>query len=318
MRGVSAGDNAMKDRLVSAAGKTRSATLAVALLAAGGLALGASSAFAQASAAQTAEAPPPVVDAVAADTSQTAYDPLEGFNRSSYALSMDLDHAVLRPVAHGYLAVTPAPVRHRVSSVIYNLGEPSTTLNDILQGHPKRAGRSSARFLINSTVGVLGLWDVASKMNLPAHDADFGQTFGRYGVKPGPYLYVPIIGPSSFREGVGRVLDLFTDPVGIVGGGYTTTFGATRLVTQTVDTRARADTAFRALDDATDPYATARSAFGQYREAFVREATGKAQVLPDFDDIPTDPAAVSDTPAPASPDTSPTTAPVTTPAQPAQ
>ena len=318
MRGLSAGDNAMKDRLVSAAGKTRSATLAVALLAAGGLALGASSAFAQASAAQTAEAPPPVVDAVAADTSQTAYDPLEGFNRGSYALSMGLDHAVLRPVAHGYLAVTPAPVRHRVSSVIYNLGEPSTTLNDILQGHPKRAGRSSARFLINSTVGVLGLWDVASKMNLPAHDADFGQTFGRYGVKPGPYLYVPIIGPSSFREGVGRVLDLFTDPVGIVGGGYTTTFGATRLVTQTVDTRARADTAFRALDDATDPYATARSAFGQYREAFVREATGKAQVLPDFDDIPTDPAAVSDTPAPASPDTSPTTAPVATPAQPAQ
>ncbi len=318
MRGVSAGDNAMKDRLVSAAGKTRSATLAVALLAAGGLALGASSAFAQASAAQTAEAPPPVVDAVAADTSQTAYDPLEGFNRGSYALSMGLDHAVLRPVAHGYLAVTPAPVRHRVSSVIYNLGEPSTTLNDILQGHPKRAGRSSARFLINSTVGVLGLWDVASKMNLPAHDADFGQTFGRYGVKPGPYLYVPIIGPSSFREGVGRVLDLFTDPVGIVGGGYTTTFGATRLVTQTVDTRARADTAFRALDDATDPYATARSAFGQYREAFVREATGKAQVLPDFDDIPTDPAAVSDTPAPASPDTPPTTSPEATPAQPAQ
>ena len=318
MRGVSAGDNAMKDRLVSAAGKTRSATLAVALLAAGGLALGASSAFAQASAAQTAEAPPPVVDAVAADTSQTAYDPLEGFNRGSYALSMGLDHAVLRPVAHGYLAVTPAPVRHRVSSVIYNLGEPSTTLNDILQGHPKRAGRSSARFLINSTVGVLGLWDVASKMNLPAHDADFGQTFGRYGVKPGPYLYVPIIGPSSFREGVGRVLDLFTDPVGIVGGGYTTTFGATRLVTQTVDTRARADTAFRALDDATDPYATARSAFGQYREAFVREATGKAQVLPDFDDIPTDPAAVSNAPAPASPDTSPTISPEATPAQPAQ
>ena len=319
MRGVSTRDIVMKDRLVSAAGRTRSAVLAVAVLAAGGLALGASSALAQASseavAPQATEAPPPVVDAVAADESQTAYDPLEGFNRGSYGLSMGLDHAVLRPVAHGYLAVTPAPVRHRVSSVIYNLGEPSTTLNDILQGHPKRAGRSSARFLINSTIGVLGLWDVASKMNLPAHDADFGQTFGRYGLKPGPYLYVPIIGPSSFREGVGRVLDFFTDPVGIVGGGYTTTFGATRLVTQTVDTRARADTAFRALDDATDPYATARSAFGQYREAFVREATGRAQVLPDFDDIPTDPAAVSSVPAPASPDTSPKTAPEATPAQ---
>jgi phospholipid-binding lipoprotein MlaA len=125
---------------------------------------------------------------------------------------------------------------------------------------------------------------------------------------------VPIIGPSNFRESVGRVLDFATDPVGIIGGGYKTTFGATRLVTQTVDTRARADTAFRALDDATDPYATTRSAYGQYREAFVREATGKAQVLPDFDDISSEPAPVSNEPAPASPDTSPTTSLEATPA----
>lgn len=309
MTGVSAGNNSMKERLVSAVEGTRSVALAVALVAASGLAVAASPAI-----AQTAEAPPPVVDAAAADSSQDAYDPFEGFNRGSYGLSMGVDRAVLRPVAHGYLAVTPAPLRHRVSAVVYNLGEPSTTLNDILQGRPKRAGRSSARFLINSTIGVLGLWDVAAKMNLPPHDADFGQTFGRYGVKPGPYLYVPVIGPSNFREGVGRVLDFFTDPVGIVGGGYTTTFGAARLVTQTVDTRARADTAFRALDDATDPYATTRSAFGQYREAFVREATGKAQVLPDFDDISSDPTDVSNATAPASPDTSPTTSPDATPA----
>ncbi|CAN5296792.1 hypothetical protein BH10PSE3_BH10PSE3_30700 [soil metagenome] len=311
MSGVSAGKYAMKERSVSAVEGARSAVLALALLAASGL--GAASSFAQTAAPQAAEAPP-VVDTAAADSSQTDYDPLEGFNRGSYGLSMGLDHAVLRPIAHGYMAVTPAPVRHRVSAVVYNLGEPSTTLNDILQGRPKRAGRSSARFLINSTIGVLGLWDVASKMNLPPHDADFGQTFGRYGVKPGPYLYVPIIGPSNFRESVGRVLDFATDPVGIIGGGYKTTFGATRLVTQTVDTRARADTAFRALDDATDPYATTRSAYGQYREAFVREATGKAQVLPDFDDISSEPAPVSNEPAPASPDTSPTTSLEATPA----
>jgi phospholipid-binding lipoprotein MlaA len=198
------------------------------------------------------------------------------------------------------MAVTPNPVRRRVSAVVYNLGEPSTTVNDILQGKPKRAGRSSARFLINSTIGVLGIWDVATGMGLKAHDADFGQTFGRYGVRPGPYLYVPVIGPSNFRDGVGRVLDFFTDPVGIVGGGYTTTFGASRLAAQTVDTRARADNAFRALDDATDPYVTARSAYGQYREAFIREATGEVQALPDFDnDIPADPVAVSSEPASA-------------------
>uniref|UniRef100_B0T1E7 VacJ family lipoprotein n=1 Tax=Caulobacter sp. (strain K31) TaxID=366602 RepID=B0T1E7_CAUSK len=300
MVGTSARQISMKPGAARAAGQTRPAMFALALVAAGGIAVAAPPAFAQ----TAAEAPPPVVAApdagfgatAATDQAQTAYDPLQGFNRGSFGLSMGLDRAVLRPIAHGYMAVTPTPVRHRVSAVVYNLGEPSTTLNDILQGKPKRAGRSSARFLINSTVGVLGLWDVAAKMNLPAHDADFGQTFGRYGVKPGPYLYVPVIGPSNFRDGVGRVFDFFTDPVGIVGGGWTTTFGATRLVTQTVDTRARADTAFRALDDSVDPYVAARSAFGQYRESFVREVTGEAQALPDFDDSTAEPAAATTQP----------------------
>lgn len=285
--------------------RLRARTLA--LIAAGGLAVSAAGAHAQNAAG---ESPPPLVAAPAAsaESVDTGYDPLQGFNRGSFGFSMGLDRAVLRPVAHGYMAVTPSPLRRRVSAVVYNLGEPSTTVNDILQGKPKRAGRSSARFLINSTIGVLGIWDVATGMGLKAHDADFGQTFGRYGVRPGPYLYVPVIGPSNFRDGVGRVLDFFTDPVGIVGGGYTTTFGATRLGVQTVDTRARADTAFRALDDATDPYVTARSAYGQYREAFIREATGEVQALPDFDnDYPADPAAE---PASAPPATAP--APSTT------
>lgn len=296
----------MTERPDHAVARTRSALVAATLIAIGGLAVGVPSAL-----AQTTEAPP-LVAATPTDPGEIIEDPLEGFNRGSFGLSMGIDRALLRPVAHGYLAVTPAPVRRRVSAVVYNLGEPSTTLNDILQGHPKRAGRSSARFVINSTIGVLGLWDVASKMNLPAHDADFGQTFGLYGINQGPYLYIPVIGPSSFREGVGRVLDFLTDPVGIVGGGYTTTFGATRLVTQTVDTRARADTAFRALDDATDPYVTARSAFGQYREAFVREATGETQVLPDFDDISTEPAAAPSEPASAQSEAPPAPAPAQT------
>jgi phospholipid-binding lipoprotein MlaA len=247
----------------------------------------------------------PVIDAPATDMARSAYDPLHGVNRASYGVSMGLDRAVIGPVTHGYMAVTPKPVRNRVSSVIYNLGEPSTALNDILQGRPKRFGVTTTRFLINSTIGVLGLFDVASGMGLPSHEADFGQTFGRYGVKSGPYLYIPILGPSNFRDGVGRALDFATDPVGIVGGGYNTTFGATRLGATVLDTRAGADNAFRALDDATDPYATVRSAYGQHREAFVREATGKAQVLPDFDDMP-----------PVEPDTSPpATTPATTPAQ---
>ncbi|WP_246263518.1 MlaA family lipoprotein [Caulobacter soli] len=282
----------------------RTMTAALALLVAGGVSATASSAHAQ----TVTETPIPLVAApdAAADVAQTAYDPLEGFNRGSFALSMGVDRAVLRPLSHGYVAVTPTPLRHRVSAVVYNLGEPSTVLNDVLQGKPKRAGRSSARFVINSTIGVLGLFDVASGMGIRAHDADFGQTFGRYGVKAGPYLYVPVIGPSNFRDGVGRVFDFFTDPVGIAGGGWRTTFGATRLVVQTIDTRTNADGAFRALDDSVDPYITARSAYGQHREAFVREATGEVQALPDFDDVTSssEPAAAppSDTPpAPSEP-----------------
>ncbi|MBO9707621.1 MAG: VacJ family lipoprotein [Caulobacter sp.] len=244
----------------------------------------------------------PVVDAAAAspdasvpqvvpgstEAQDTAYDPLEGFNRKTFAFAMGLDRAILAPVAHGYMAVTPTPLQHRVSAVVYNLGEPATFLNDVAQGHPRRAGRTTARFAINSTIGLLGLFDVAAKMGIAPHDADFGQTLGRYGVRPGPYVYVPIIGPSSFREGVGRTVDFFTDPVGILGGGWTTTFGASRLAVQSLDTRANADGAFRVLDDAVDPYVTARSAFGQYRAAFVRQATGEVEALPDFD-TPTSP-----------------------------
>ena len=288
------------------------AAKAVGLIFASGLATTAPLAHAQAVAVGSSETETaasqdavPVIDAPATDMAQSAYDPLQGVNRATYGVSMGLDRAVIGPVTHGYMAVTPKPVRNRVSSVIYNLGEPSTALNDILQGRPKRFGVTTSRFLINSTIGVLGLFDVAAGMGLPSHEADFGQTFGRYGVKSGPYLYIPILGPSNFRDGVGRALDFATDPVGIVGGGYSTTFGATRLGATVLDTRAGADNAFRALDDATDPYATVRSAYGQHREAFVREATGKAQVLPDFDDMP-----------PVEPETSPpATTPATTPAQ---
>lgn len=280
------------------------AATALGLIVATGLMATASPALAQ-TAVEPAETSPqdvaPLVDVPQVqDPGLAAYDPLEGFNRASFGVSMGLDRAVIGPIAHGYMAVTPKPVRNRVSSVIYNLGEPSTALNDVLQGHPKRFGVTTSRFVINSTIGLLGLFDVAAGMGLQGHGADFGQTFGRYGVKPGPYLYVPIMGPLSFREGVGRALDFATDPVGIIGGGYKTTFGATRVGVGVVDVRARADGAFRALDDSVDPYVTARSAYGQYRESFLREATGEVQVLPDFDDAPsTSPEAPPSTTTPS-------------------
>lgn len=230
----------------------------------------------------------------AAPAAQTANDPLEGLNRASFRLGMGLDRAFLGPIAHGYMAVTPRVVRDRVSSAIYNLGEPNTVMNQVLQGKPRRAVRSSTRFVVNSTIGVLGLFDVAAKMGLPPRGADFGQTFGRWGAGPGAYIYVPLMGPLNVRDGVGRALDIVTDPVSMVAGGFDTDFGKARTVVTVVDLRAVTDSGYRALKDAADPYVTTRSAYMQYRDAIVRDATGETETLPDFDapsNEPTTPSA---------------------------
>ena len=235
----------------------------------------------------------PTVPAAAAASGDTGvaqtYDPLEGFNRGSFKVGMGLDKVVFSPIAHGYIAVTPKVVRNRVSNAVYNLGEPNTIMNHVLQGKPKRAMRSTARFVVNSTVGVLGLFDVAAKMHLPPRGADFGQTLGVWGAGPGAYLYVPGMGPLNVRDGFGRALDIVTDPVSLYVGGFSTDFGKARTGVTIVDLRAQTDGAFHALKDAADPYVTTRSAYSQYREAQIRDATGEAEDLPDFDTPPPSP-----------------------------
>ncbi len=240
--------------------------------------------------AAQAQTQPPKVDAPAAtyaSVSPSAGDPWRGLNRASFAISMGLDKIVIGPVTHLYMAVVPGPVRDRVSAAVYNLGEPNTAMNLALQGHGKAAARSGTRFVVNSTVGVLGLFDVAAKTGLKRREADFGQTFGRYGAGPGPYVYVPVMGPTNLRDGTGRVLDIVTDPLGFAFGGLESRFGRARLGVTILDTRAVYDSAFVALDDTIDPYAATRSASEQRRAAFVREATGEVQALPDFDDAET-------------------------------
>lgn len=228
----------------------------------------------------------PTQVAEASVTGQAAHDPFEGANRGLFAFSMGLDHAILAPIAHGYMAA-PQSFRNRVSAFVYNLGEPGTAINDGLQLHPRRAARAVGRFAINSTVGLFGLFDVAAQSGIPAHDADFGQTLGRYGVGAGPYLYVPVIGPLDVRDGLGRIVDVVTDPVGLATGGISTTPGASRTGLNALEARVQSDPAFRALEDATDPYATARSAYTQHRVFVVRQATGEPdEALPDFDAPP--------------------------------
>ena len=246
--------------------------------------------------AQAQEAPaskiqaPDARDLVTIDGHPLIPDPWEGLNRRAFAFNEGLDHAIIGPIVHGYMRVAPVPVQRALTSVVSNLREPRIAINDLVQGHPGLAGQALARFAINSTIGVLGLADVASNMNITKHQADFGQTMGRYRIRTGPYLYIPVVGPLDVRDGLGRVLDAASDPISIVAGGVTTGFGAGRLVATAVDVRASNDGQIDALaSDATDPYAALRSAYSQRRAFLVRAATGEPEILSDFDPPPGSP-----------------------------
>ena len=250
--------------------------------------------------AQTAEASPaPAVAPTPASPSQG--DPWEGFNRFSYRVFMVLDRAVVRPVARAYLKVVPAPVRGGVRNVLTNMGEPVVALNDAFQGHGVRAGETAVRFATNTTLGVGGLWDVAARHGLAHHDNGFDLTLGRYKVRPGPYLFLPILGPSTLRDFVGYCIDGTIDPLHWAKYPYRTAISLGHSVVGGIDLRARNDAQFEALiSDATDPYATLRSVYLQNEQSQVDAGKPDAEPpLPDFeDDTPAKPGA---TDAPAKP-----------------
>jgi phospholipid-binding lipoprotein MlaA len=132
---------------------------------------------------------------------EVSQDPWEGFNRAIFTFNDTLDQYILKPVAKGYRYITPNFVDNGITNFFGNLQEPLVIVNDLLQGKFLQAGQDTLRFIINSTVGIVGLLDVASKMDLPAHDEDFGQTLGHWGVPSGPYIMLPFLGPSTVRDG---------------------------------------------------------------------------------------------------------------------
>lgn len=230
-----------------------------------------------------------------ADAAQ--HDPLHRFNRRSFAFNTVLDRVLIGPVARGYRRIVPAPLRRGLGNVVSNLREPATVVNATLQGRPSVATRGVARFVTNSTVGLLGLFDVAGRSGLDKQPADFGQTLGRYGVKPGPYIYLPVVGPTTARDGLGSIVTLLGDPVSQATGGPGTDLATGRTVVRGLNARADGDATLKAvMEESTDPYATVRSGYLQNRAALVREAAGVEEALPDFDAV--DPS--SDTPAPSS------------------
>ena len=137
----------------------------------------------------------------------TARDPWEGFNRKSFAFNEKLDAAVLKPVAQGYQRVVPGFAREGVNNFYENLEDIGTSLNNFLQGKPGRGLSDAGRFVVNTVFGVFGLWDVATPLGLEKHYEDFGQTLAVWGVNSGPYLVIPLLGPSTLRDGVAKPVD---------------------------------------------------------------------------------------------------------------
>lgn len=134
-------------------------------------------------------------------------DPWQGFNRTSFAFNEKLDAAVLKPVAQGYVKVVPGFAREGVNNFFDNLEDLGTGLNNFLQGKPKEGASDLGRFAVNSVIGVFGLWDIATPLGLEKHYEDFGQTLGVWGVRSGPYLVIPLLGPSTARDAPAKVVD---------------------------------------------------------------------------------------------------------------
>ena len=223
--------------------------------------------------------------------SQANKDPLEGLNRGIYKFNDTADKAVIKPIAGAYKAVLPSPVRTGVNNFFDNLGTVVTAINDLLQFKFSKAMDDAGRFVINSTVGILGVIDVASMDNVPKHNEDFGQTLGYWGVGNGPYLVLPFFGPSSLRDTTGLVVDTVAfDPISYIDDPRTR--NQLRLV-KFIDKRAQYLPASDLLDDAAlDPYAFMRDAYLQRRESQVKDGEVTKADDAEYDAEP-EPTAVS-------------------------
>jgi phospholipid-binding lipoprotein MlaA len=220
----------------------------------------------------TARAQQPTAPAAAPGDADGTNDPFEKTNRTIFDFNNQVDKIVLVPVASAYRAALPEPVRDSVHDFLQNLNEPIIFANDVLQARPDLAATTAARFVVNSTVGVGGLFDVASKANLPFHSNDLGVTFAVWGFGEGPYLMLPVLGPSNVRDAIGEGGDAYGDPGNIVAGDYHYVWASfARAGTQGIDERSRNIETLADIERTSlDYYATIRSLYRQRRAAEIR------------------------------------------------
>jgi len=206
-------------------------------------------------------------------------DPLEPFNRGVYQFNDAVDTAVLKPVATAYQKVTPSPVRTGVGNFFGNLGDLWSSVNAGLQLRPREATENLMRFSVNTVFGLAGLLDIASEMGIPRTRLDFGQTMGRWGAPSGPYLVLPLLGPSSVRDGTGLIVDVVGDPV--TGVDHVPTRNSL-MALRVVDTRAGLLRAGTLLDDAAlDKYSFMRDFYLNRRQNQIEDLIDKGIGLGD-------------------------------------
>jgi phospholipid-binding lipoprotein MlaA len=224
-------------------------------------------------------------------TSGNPKDPIEGFNRAMFAFNEGLDSAIIKPVASGYDAVLPSPIKTGVTNFFSNIEDLFIGVNNLLQGKVPEAFSDLGRVVINSTVGLLGVIDFASDAGLEKHDEDFGQTFGRWGVGNGAYVVIPVFGSRTARDTVGLILDSAVDPVGDHKPRGTRNAA---LVLRLVNKRANLLPADKVVEEAAlDKYSYMRDAYLQRRRSLIHDGNPPREAEANAEQ--TDPAVSAET-----------------------
>jgi len=214
---------------------------------------------------------------------ETVSDPLEGMNRFFFDLNQRLDRHAALPVATAYKKTVPQPVRTTLHNVLDNLGGPVSVANDLLQAQFENAGIAAGRFIVNSTIGIAGIFDVATEWGMPARARDFGETLGTYGVPPGPYLVLPLRGATDLRDFAGNYLDGYATPLRYVRYDGHEYVGWMKSTLSSMDNRASNIVTYRDIERASvDYYATVRTLYLERRASLIEDRSVRTAELPDF------------------------------------
>lgn len=217
-------------------------------------------------------------------------DPLDEVNVQSFKAVQSVDKAVVGPVAQGYKKAVPSPIRSGLRNILSNLSEPIVFLNYLLQFKLGKSAETLGRFTVNSTLGFAGLFDIAKKkpFHLPHRNNGFGYTLGYYGVKTGPYLYLPLIGPTTVRDLFGRVVDLSVLPAAVGQPFNDPAFAIPTTTVRLLDERAESQNEVEAIRASADPYATVRDNYLRQRQAEIDALHGRTAPAEPTGTVPED------------------------------